>query len=137
MDPLICKDCGGELRRSKRSALERLRYSEAYRCKDCGSRSRVSIRFRIRDFRYTKCPKCQCHDLTILKKVDKIDTMRKSTFSLLNRFLGGNLYHCWFCRLQFYDLRPRKYVAKPASMRIEAGKNAKQASRVSEMPGSF
>jgi hypothetical protein len=20
--------------------------------------------------------------------------------------MGGKLYHCWFCRLQFYDLRP-------------------------------
>jgi hypothetical protein len=22
--------------------------------------------------------------------------------------MGGQLYHCWFCRLQFYDLRAHK-----------------------------
>jgi DNA-directed RNA polymerase subunit RPC12/RpoP len=133
MDPLVCKDCGGELRRSKRKPLERIRYAEAYRCKDCGLRLKISVRSRVADARYTKCPKCRCHDLSILKKVDKIDTMRKSIWSYLNRFLGGKLYHCWFCRLQFYDLRPRKHLVRPVNLRLDTERATKSSEQVAQM----
>lgn len=125
MDPLVCKDCGGELRRSRRKPLERIRYAEAHRCKDCGLRHKISMWSQVRNVRYTKCPKCSCRDLSILKKVDKIDTMRKSFWNFVNRILGGKLYHCWFCRLQFYDLRSRKQIARPEAPALDTGNELK------------
>jgi hypothetical protein len=46
----------------------------------------------------------------LLKRRDGIDRMYRGGLSLLHRLLGGKLYHCWFCRLQFYDLRGRRAV---------------------------
>jgi len=47
-----------------------------------------------------------------MKWIDKIDKMRGGIFNMIHRVFGGKLYHCWFCRLQFYDLRPRKKNTK-------------------------
>jgi hypothetical protein len=33
--------------------------------------------------------------------------MQPGIFNLLHRMGGGRLYHCWFCRLQFFDVRQR------------------------------
>ena len=63
-----------------------------------------------------QCPRCRTARLRILKKRDGIDTMYGNF--LLNRWRvrrGDTLYHCIFCRLQFYD--PRKPKAGP---RVEA-----------------
>ena len=46
-------------------------------------------------------------------KRDKIDKMARSPIRLVHRLLGGSLYHCTFCRLQFYDVRKRKAIEKP------------------------
>jgi hypothetical protein len=54
-----------------------------------------------------QCPQCRTKRLRILKKPDRIEAMYGSR--LLNRLRerrGDTLYHCIFCRLQFYD--PRK-----------------------------
>jgi hypothetical protein len=39
---------------------------------------------------------------------DHIDDMSYRPSSIIQRLLGGQLYHCIGCRLQFYDLRPRR-----------------------------
>jgi hypothetical protein len=36
---------------------------------------------------------------------DKIDPVIKSFWSVAQSLLGGRLYHCNYCRIQFYDLR--------------------------------
>jgi DNA-directed RNA polymerase subunit RPC12/RpoP len=108
MVSLICLQCGGELRRSRRRLIERFGYSKAYRCKDCDARVRVSIASDSKNLKFAACPKCRTHELSAPKRVDKIDKLLKGPRSLLQRLLGGTLYHCWYCRLQFYDLRPRK-----------------------------
>jgi hypothetical protein len=42
--------------------------------------------------------------------------MQKGLLNLLQRLSGGKLYHCWFCRLQFYDTRQRFNISrKPGS----------------------
>jgi hypothetical protein len=56
---------------------------------------------------YVKCPRCHSVDLSVLRRRDGIDKMQRGIFNLLHRIGGGKLYHCWFCRLQFYDLRQR------------------------------
>jgi hypothetical protein len=46
---------------------------------------------------------------------DKIDPVIKSFSSVLQGLLGGRLYHCNYCRIQFYDLRhTSKVSAAPA-----------------------
>lgn len=122
MDALICQVCGGELRRSRRKLLERIGYVEAYRCKECQARVRVSVYSRMKDWRYAGCPKCGSAELTVLKRVDKVDRMRRGPTNFLRRMLGGKLYHCWLCRLQFYDLRPRKPL--PGDGRGDTAKSA-------------
>ena len=108
MDSLICLQCGGELRRSRRRLLERFGYSKAYRCKDCDTRVRVALTTHSKNLKFAACPKCHTYELTAPKRVDKIDKLMKGPGSFVQRLMGGTLYHCWYCRLQFYDLRPRK-----------------------------
>ncbi len=108
MSRLNCRECGGSLRRSKRRLLERFRYLESYRCDSCSVRYHVTLSSRMQLARYAKCPKCRYQDISHLKRVDKIDKMRGGIFNLFHRIMGGKLYHCWFCRLQFYDFRPRR-----------------------------
>jgi hypothetical protein len=52
-----------------------------------------------------KCPQCHSVDLTVLRRRDGVDRMRSGIINLFNKVAGGKLYHCWFCRLQFYDVR--------------------------------
>jgi len=40
-----------------------------------------------------------------MSKADKIDPVIKSFSSVVQGLLGGRLYHCNYCRIQFYDLR--------------------------------
>jgi len=47
-----------------------------------------------------------------LRGIDHIDPMYKNPLSYLQKYLGGNLHWCPFCRLQFYDLRNRIPAAK-------------------------
>lgn len=86
--------------------MERLLYSEVYRCEHCRERVRKS-RVDLRNAHYVKCPRCHSVDLSVLRRRDKIDAMRPGLVNFLSRLAGGKLYHCWFCRLQFYDLRQR------------------------------
>jgi len=88
--------------------MERFRYLESYRCDSCSARYHVTFSSRLQLARYAKCPKCRYQDISHLKRVDKIDKMRGGLFNFVHRILGGKLYHCWFCRLQFYDFRPRR-----------------------------
>jgi DNA-directed RNA polymerase subunit RPC12/RpoP len=108
MYTLTCRECGENLRRSKRRFWERLYYLEAYRCVGCGHRYYVTWSSRLQLARVAKCPKCRFQEVTPLKRIDKIDRMQSGLFNLVHRILGGKLYHCWFCRLQFYDFRPPK-----------------------------
>jgi hypothetical protein len=108
MDSLICLQCGGELRRTRRKLFERFGYAKAYRCKDCDSRVRVAVALHTKNLKFAACPRCHTYELTAPRRVDRIDKMVRGPRSFLQRLMGGTLYHCWFCRLQFYDLRPRK-----------------------------
>lgn len=54
------------------------------------------------------CPKCGNVDLKILNERDGVDEMSSNPLSFIQRFLGAPLHWCQFCRLQFYDYRPRR-----------------------------
>jgi hypothetical protein len=54
-----------------------------------------------------RCPHCRTTRLKVLKKLDRIEKLYGNRF--MNRFRarrGDTIYHCVYCRLQFYD--PRK-----------------------------
>jgi hypothetical protein len=40
-----------------------------------------------------------------LKSRDRIDPLETGFLNFIEHLLGGGLYHCKFCRLQFYDRR--------------------------------
>lgn len=52
-----------------------------------------------------RCPKCGTFRLQRLTKADPIDPLYTHPVSMWNRLSGGRLYHCPFCRIQFYDRR--------------------------------
>lgn len=97
-------ECGGKLVRVRRRFWQRLLYAGVFRCKKCGEakvRRNPSMLFS----RVSLCPRCGTGKLRLLRKRDPVDTMSSSPISLLQRFLGAELHHCEFCRLQFYDFR--------------------------------
>jgi hypothetical protein len=54
---------------------------------------------------HVECP--QCHTCKVSRRIapDKIDPVIRSFSSMIKGLLGGRLYHCVYCRIQFYDLR--------------------------------
>ena len=43
--------------------------------------------------------------MIIKKSPEEIDKMAAGPLNILERLAGGSLYHCCFCRIQFYDRR--------------------------------
>lgn len=105
-----CGNCGQRLTRSHRSAFQKLFYSHIYRCSRCQFEAVVPRHWVLYLSLQARCPKCGTKCLDIRSKADKVDSIRKTPASLIARLLGGALYCCSFCRLQFYDLRKRAAV---------------------------
>lgn len=102
-----CRECGSIVARRHRSENERLLYQACFTCRRCNADNRTyRIIFQFLQ-RYVDCPRCGTVDLSKLRSIDKIDSMTKNPFRHLIRLFGGSLYHCGYCRYQFYDLRPR------------------------------
>lgn len=53
-----------------------------------------------------RCPDCGTSRLVARKKRDHIDRMSRAPSSVIAKWRGGKLYHCIFCRLQFYSTKP-------------------------------
>jgi uncharacterized protein with PIN domain len=104
---LKCSHCGGRLRRVHRTVLERFRYAAVYYCKGCDNEECLPRIFQYHFGVYARCPQCGTHRLSKLRERDKIDKMNTGLLNLAERIWGGNLYHCRYCRLQFYDRRIR------------------------------
>jgi hypothetical protein len=52
-----------------------------------------------------RCPKCGTFRLVRLKEPDHIDKQHTGLLNFLERLAGGRLYHCRYCRVQFFDRR--------------------------------
>jgi hypothetical protein len=102
-----CFKCGGKTHRIHRTFLERLRYAAVYRCRDCGEKRLEDQWYLFLLGRVSRCPHCGTHRLRKLRRIDKIDRMYPNPLSLLQKYFGANLHWCQYCRLQFYDFRPR------------------------------
>jgi hypothetical protein len=66
-----------------------------------------------------RCPHCQTTRLKVLPKLDRIEKLYGNT--LMNRIRarrGDTIYHCVYCRMQFYDSR------KPGSKSVATANKA-------------
>jgi hypothetical protein len=82
-----------------------------YRCRECQTVETAPRRYRHHFGSRCRCPRCGTYRISKLKERDKIDKMETGFLNLYERWMGGKLYHCRFCRIQFYDRR--RYIPPP------------------------
>jgi len=63
-----------------------------------------------------ECPECGTTRLVPRKRRDPIDRYPRGLLAWFRRKTGATLYHCIFCRLQFYSKRP---LAAPQPEKID------------------
>ena len=100
-----CGRCGGNLRRIHRTFWERLSYVAKYRCKNCRSTEAVPVPYRFHLGQFCRCHRCGTFRVRRLKTRDRIDPMERGLLNKLEKLAHGKLYHCKFCRIQFWDRR--------------------------------
>jgi DNA-directed RNA polymerase subunit RPC12/RpoP len=94
------------VRRVHRTLLERLAYLAIYQCCLCEREQHLPRPFRLHFGPHARCPQCGTYRVTRLGEPDVVDAMQGGLFNMFERLSHGNLYHCRFCRVQFYDRRP-------------------------------
>ena len=103
-----CNFCNDALARTHRRLWEKPIYSVVFKCRACDSR--VGAKRNL--FQYfgghAKCPRCGTEEIKQRSKPDRIDRLVKTPISVFQSLTGGKLYHCLFCRIQFYDLRHQR-----------------------------
>jgi DNA-directed RNA polymerase subunit RPC12/RpoP len=102
--------------RCHRRWYQKLFYVHLYRCRECGIETPMRREFSLKPSAYVQCPRCHTHKVTRRIAPDKIDRVIHTFSSVMQGMLGGRLYHCVYCRIQFYDLRH--------SVKNAPGKNA-------------
>jgi hypothetical protein len=112
------------VRRIHRTFLERFSYMAIFECRDCHEISNSPRRFKLHLGEFCRCPRCGTFRLSKLKKRDNIDPMHGGFLHLLERMAGGKLYHCCYCRLQFYDRRGLAPESGPENARNGADAGA-------------
>ena len=86
-----------------------------YVCPACKSEECAPRRFRYHFGPACRCPVCGTHRVVRLKTPDRIDRRHTGFLNLLERMSGGGrLFHCRWCRLQFFDRR-KLAAESPAS----------------------
>jgi len=104
------------VRRVHRTTLERFTYLAIYQCRSCEREQRVPRPFHLHFGPHARCPKCGTFRVTRLGEPDGVDPMQRGVWNRFERLFHGNLYHCRFCRVQFYDRRPlASQVQEPPS----------------------
>jgi hypothetical protein len=102
-----CVSCGEALVRVRRTFREKFVYHSVQKCKKCGRRETRDQWFLFLFGRTSRCPRCGSFRVEKLRGVDHIDPMYKNPLSYMQKWIGGNLHWCPFCRLQFYDIRKK------------------------------
>jgi len=104
---MVCEQCGGRLRRVHRTFFERFNYMAIYECRKCEKEQYAPRRFRYHLGPSCRCPICGTYRVVRLKAPDKIDRKHGGFLNLVERLAGkGRMFHCRWCRLQFFDRRP-------------------------------
>ena len=114
---LVCRGCGSpQLYRRPRSLFDRLRVRAIYKCKDCAAYTGVHYWATWHWCSLTaQCPKCGNPDLKHLTRRDKIDPVTRLLISRIQGLFGAPILYCHYCRLQFYDFRPRERAERKAT----------------------
>ena len=108
-----CRQCGEQLRRVHRTFFERFNYMAVYECRACDREEVVPRRFRYHLGPTCRCPICGTYRVSKLITPDRIDRYHGGFLNFLERLAGhGQLFHCRWCRLQFYDRRDLSADAK-------------------------
>jgi hypothetical protein len=102
---LHCPTCQGRLRRVHRTFGEKLVYHAMYECRLCHTRKPEPRWYALYLGDYPRCPRCGTYRLTRLSTRDKIDKMQNGLINFAQFLWGADLYHCRYCRVQFYDVR--------------------------------
>jgi hypothetical protein len=89
-----------------------------FKCRSCETRVGAKRNFFDYFGGHAKCPGCGTEDLKKRNKPDKIDKLIKHPVSVLQSVTGGYLYHCAFCRIQFYDLRGQGRMREGAIIKM-------------------
>jgi DNA-directed RNA polymerase subunit RPC12/RpoP len=93
------------MRRVHRTLLERVNYLAIYACKQCHTEDNLPRAHELHRGKAARCPKCGTYRLSRLKEPDAIDPMHTGLWNTLEKMAGGKLFHCRYCRLQFWDRR--------------------------------
>jgi hypothetical protein len=93
------------MRRVHRTLMERIGYLAIYECKECHAEDSLPRSYQLHLGKLARCPKCTTYRIVRLKEPDHIDKMHTGLLNLLERMVGGKLYHCRYCRIQFFDRR--------------------------------
>jgi len=106
------------MRRIHRTFSERFKYLAIFECISC-----KQIDHAVRHYLYhlgekCRCPRCGNPRPVKLRERDKIDPMQTGFLNLLERMAGGKLYHCCFCRVQFYDRRSVAFRRGPDAVTV-------------------
>lgn len=105
-NPKGCRLCGERLLRVRRTFAEKLLYERVYECTRCGQKEKTGGWLLIDRNPHAVCPSCGTAQLVARTTIDPIDRVYRSPRAFMKRILGGALYSCRYCRLQFYDRRP-------------------------------
>jgi hypothetical protein len=100
-----CGSCGASLVRVRRTFFQKFAYHAIMMCPKCGQREARDQWFLFLFGKTSRCPRCGSFRVEKLRGVDHIDPMYKNPLSYLQKWLGGTLRWCPYCRLQFYDVR--------------------------------
>ena len=77
-----------------------------YECRKCERQEFAPRRYRYHLGPSCRCPVCGTYRVRRLKQPDKIDRKHGGLLNLLERLAGGGrMFHCRWCRLQFFDRR--------------------------------
>jgi DNA-directed RNA polymerase subunit RPC12/RpoP len=126
-----CTKCSGALVRTHRRGPEKLIFAQAYRCKECNHRTRSSYLSTGLFDKYASCPRCGNPVPDRRSRKDKVDSMLHTPLRMLHWMFGGKLYHCVFCRLQFYDARAVKSAKQDSAQTRQAASRASKAKMAS------
>ena len=101
-----CGKCGERMKRIHRTFFERFSFMAIYECRKCVREESVPRRYRYHLGPSCRCPMCGTYRVVRLKQPDQIDRKHKGFLNFLERLAGkGRLFHCRWCRLQFFDRR--------------------------------
>ena len=93
------------MRRVHRTLQQRFVYMALFECPKCHAAKQVGRPFTHYMGRLPRCPRCGTFRVRKIAKRDPVDPFYRNLVYYLHRWMAARIYHCMFCRRQFYDWR--------------------------------